>query len=177
MSLIKRAGLHLKHFNQKIFNKLKAIQGSPESVAKGFTTGIAVSFTPFVGFHILIALLIAKLSKQNGIAATLGTIAGNPWTFPLIWYATFHTGIFILKKDTPEESIDFGIFFKELYHTAIKLDFNAFLSDIWPVFFTMLVGCIPFCVGIWYFTPRFIIRILKKKVTEGDKINDTGNRL
>jgi len=176
MSLIKEAGLYLKIFNQKMVNKLKAIKGTPESIAKGFTTGIAVSFTPFVGFHILIALLIAKLSKQNKIAATLGTIAGNPWTFPFIWYATFHIGIFILGKEAPEESIHFKTFFKELYHAVIMLDFNTFLSDIWPVFFVMLIGCIPFCMSIWYFTPRFITRILKKKVAQGET-NDTGNRL
>lgn len=176
MSLIKRTGLYLKKLNKKIFNKLKAIQGTNESIAKGFTIGIAVSFTPFVGFHILIALLIAKLSKQNKAAAILGTIAGNPWTFPLIWYATWHTGMLFLAKDIPCDHIDFSVFFKELYHTMIMLDFSAFLRDIWPVFFTMLVGCIPFCVGIWCFTPRFIIHMLNAKSAKGDK-NDIGNRL
>lgn len=177
MSLIKRVGLYLKKFNQRIFSKLKVLRGTPESIAKGFTTGIAVSFTPFVGFHILIALLIAKLSKQNGVAAALGTIIGNPWTFPLIWYATWHTGIFLLGQDAPEDTIHFEAIFKELCHAVIMLDFNLFLRDIWPVIFPMLVGCIPFCIGIWCFTPRFIIHILKTNSLKGDKDNDTGNRL
>lgn len=177
MSLINRAGLELKTLNQKIVNKLKSIRGTPESIAKGFSTGIAVSFTPFVGFHILIALLIAKISKQNGVAATLGTIAGNPWTFPLIWYATWHTGIFLGVDARNDEDIHFSAFFKELYHTVIMLDFNTFLSDIWPVFLTMLIGCIPFCIGIWFFAPKLIIHILKTKTAKGDKENDTWNRL
>lgn len=177
MSPLKTMGLYLKNFNHKIFNKLRAINGTPESVAKGFTTGVAVSFIPFVGFHILIALLIAKITKQSGVAATLGTIAGNPWTFPLIWYATWHTGIFLGISNSAEENINFSLFFKELYHTVIMLDFNTFLRDIWPIFLTMLIGCIPFCIGIWYFTPRLIIPLLKTKSSKGDKNNDTGNRV
>lgn len=177
MSLIETLGLYIRKISQRIFYKLREIKGSPKSVADGFVTGIAVSFTPFVGFHILIALLIAKTMKQSGLAATLGTIAGNPWTFPVIWYLIWHTGMLFLLKDMPAEPIHFSLFFKELFHALIMLDFKTFLSDIWPVFFPMLIGCIPFCAAIWALMPQFIIRMLNKKSVGGNKNNDTGNRL
>ena len=97
MSLITKAGLELQKIYQKTVRKLDSLKGTPQSIAKGFATGVAMSFTPFVGFHILLSLMVAKVTKQNGIAATLGTIAGNPWTFPLIWYTTLHTGHFYLE--------------------------------------------------------------------------------
>ena len=86
MSRIKKEGLGLRTLYIKIIQKLTSIKGTPEAIAKGFATGVAMSFTPFVGFHLLLCIFISKITKQNSIAGALGTIAGNPWTFPIIWY-------------------------------------------------------------------------------------------
>ena len=37
-------------------------------------------------FHILLAMLLALLIRGNLIASGIGTVVGNPWTFPLIWF-------------------------------------------------------------------------------------------
>ena len=173
MSLIKKMGLELQKVYRKTIRKLDSLKGTPESIAKGFATGVAMSFTPFVGFHILLSLIVTKITKQNGIAATLGTIAGNPWTFPAIWYMTLHVGHFMLGKDAPRLPINFKTFFSELFHTVITLDFSAFLSDIWPVFFPMLVGCIPFYIAVWFLCSRLILRILNTKADRSDASNDS----
>lgn len=168
MSLIEEVGLELQKIYQKTIEKLDSLKGTPKGIANGFATGVAMSFTPFVGFHILLSLIVAKITKQNGIAATLGTIAGNPWTFPFIWYATLHTGHFLLGSDAPKLPVNFKALFSELFHTVIALDFNAFLGDIWPIFFPMLIGCIPFYIVVWLLCSRLIERVLNKKVN-GDK--------
>ncbi|MCM1323458.1 MAG: DUF2062 domain-containing protein [Acetobacter sp.] len=173
MSLLKKMGLGLQRIYQKTISKLDSLKGTPQSIAKGFATGVAMSFTPFVGFHILLSLIVAKITKQNGIAATLGTIAGNPWTFPFIWYATLHLGHFLLGTDAPEIPINFKIFFSKLFHAVITLDFNAFLNDILPVFIPMLIGCIPFYIVVWLLCSRLIIRVLNKKMDDGVKNNDS----
>lgn len=169
MSLIKKTGLELQKIYQKTIEKLDSLKGTPQSIAKGFATGVAMSFTPFVGFHILLSLMVAKITKQNGIAATLGTIAGNPWTFPFIWYATLHTGHFLLGSNAPKLPVNFKVLFSELFHTVIRLDFNAFLSDIWPVFLPMLVGCIPFYIVVWLLCSNLISRVLTNEKDNGDK--------
>ncbi len=173
MSLINKTGLELRKIYQKTIEKLDSLKGTPQSIAKGFATGVAMSFTPFVGFHILLSLTVAKITKQNGIAATLGTIAGNPWTFPLIWYATLHTGHFLLGHDAPHLPVNFKALFGELFHTVITLDFSTFLSDIWPVFYPMLIGCIPFYIAVWLLCSHLITRVLSKKTDNGDKTNDS----
>ncbi len=165
MSLLGKMGLELKKNYHKIIYKLNTLKGTPESIAKGFATGAAMSFTPFVGFHILLSLLVCKITKQNGIAATLGTIVGNPWTFPFIWYATLHTGHLILGREAPKLPINFKVMFNELFHAVISLDFQVFLSDIWPVFLPMLVGCIPFYIVVWLLSFHMIKRVL---VTDSD---------
>ena len=65
MSLIKHLGLAIKNSYSRLLQKLNALKGSPQKIAKGFATGVAMSFTPFVGFHILLSLVITKITKQN----------------------------------------------------------------------------------------------------------------
>lgn len=161
MSLITKAGLGLKKIYQRIVLKLDSLKGTPEAIAKGFATGVAISFTPLVGFHLLLCLSIAKIMKQNGIAAALGTIAGNPWTFPFIWYLTLRLGDLLLGGYAPKMNIDFRQLFSELFHAVIMLDFNAFMTDIWPIFFPMLVGSIPFYIIFWQLSYHLILRVLK----------------
>lgn len=173
MALIKESGLGLQNFLGKIITKLKSLRGSNKSIAEGFATGAAMSFTPFVGFHLLLALILAKVTKQNGVAAALGTIVGNPWTFPFIWYADLRLGEFILATENIHEKIDFTVLFKELFYCVIMLDFDRFFSDIYPVFVPMLIGCIPFCVSAWFLCAHLVFKVLNLKADNGGK-NDIG---
>lgn len=173
MSLILKMGLKLKRIYAKFLRKLNSLKDTPQRIAAGFATGVAVSFTPFVGFHALMGMAVAKISGQNGIAAVLGTIAGNPWTFPLIWYAVLHTGIWILGADAPAQPVDFAKLFSKIFYAVINLDFSTFLDDIWPVFLPLLAGCIPWCFLVWYGV-FFLLRHLLTAVPEqnGDKESD-----
>lgn len=171
-----KLGRGLHHLYQKILMKLDSIKGNPESISKGFATGVAMSFTPFVGFHILLSLIVAKITKQNGVAATLGTIAGNPWTFPFIWYLTFHTGHFLIGSKTDQLPDDFKYFFAKLFHAIISLDFNLFISDIWPIFLPMLIGCIPYYIITWWIVSSLVIGALYSDQKYGEK-NDTRSRM
>lgn len=176
MSLTRKLGLGLQNFLRKSITKLKSLRGSNKSIAEGVATGAAVSFTPFVGFHLLLSLILAKATKQNGVAAALGTIIGNPWTFPFIWYADLRLGEFILTVENIHEKINFTALFKELYHCVIMLDFDRFFSDIYPVFMPMLIGCIPFCVGTWFLCTHLVLKVLSLKADNGGK-NDIGTGL
>ncbi len=66
--------------------KLIRIKDFPESVAIGVAWGVAVSFTPLLGMHLIICYLGTWIMRGNIIAATVGTIIGNPWTFPFFFF-------------------------------------------------------------------------------------------
>ena len=57
-----------------------------------------MSFTPFFGLHVLVALGFAWLigARMNLIAAMVGTFVGNPWTFPFFMYLGYQLGNFIM---------------------------------------------------------------------------------
>lgn len=79
-----------------VAHRLKRLPGSPNRIASGFACGVAVSFTPFIGFHFLLAVILSAIFRGNYIASAVGTVVGNPWTFPIIWIWTYELGRWIL---------------------------------------------------------------------------------
>ena len=71
-------------------HRIGRLPGTPHGIAAGFGIGAAVSFTPFIGFHFVLALLGALVLRVSLPAALAGTLIGNPWSFPFIW-AWIHT--------------------------------------------------------------------------------------
>ena len=53
--------------------KITKIKDFPESVAVGMAWGAAVSFTPFIGFHILIGALLAWIVRANIVASAIAS--------------------------------------------------------------------------------------------------------
>ena len=61
-----------------------------------FASGVAASFTPFLGLHFILAGALAMLFRGNVLASAIGTFFGNPWTFILIWLADYEIGLGII---------------------------------------------------------------------------------
>lgn len=115
------------------------LNATPHSIAAGFAAGVLSSFTPFVGFHFLLAFAIAYCVAGNMASAALGTAIGNPATFPLIWGATYEVGQVILRTPNIHEhsAVHIG-------RALAKMDFAA----IWtPIVKPMLVGSLPLGIG------------------------------
>ena len=85
----RRASRYLMH-------RTVRLPGSPYSIAAGFACGAAISFTPFVGFHFVLAASLAWLLGGSILASAVGTVVGNPWTFPFIWLWTYQFGQWML---------------------------------------------------------------------------------
>lgn len=81
---------------QYFAKRVLRLTATPHAVAAGVAAGVFASFLPFVGFHFVIALAVAFVLRGNLIAALIGTGAGNPLTFPLIWPGTLALGRLVL---------------------------------------------------------------------------------
>jgi uncharacterized protein (DUF2062 family) len=100
----------------------------------GVAVGVAVGFTPFLGFHIIIALPIAWILGANLVAAALGTAIANPLTIPFIWAATYRLGRVLVGAPV------------HLHRNGSDIPDNLAeksLNAIWPVIKPMLAGAIP----------------------------------
>ena len=127
--------------------KLKRLQGSPYAIACGFACGAAVSFTPFIGFHFILAAVLAWVLRGNIIASAIGTAVGNPWTFPFIWAGIMWIGTWILGYERGQE-------------LPQELTFGAIFEQPGTVLLPMLVGGLPVSVVVWiliYFPIRRVV--------------------
>lgn len=78
-------------------HKILRIPASDHSIAAGLAIGAASSWNPLVGTHFLQASLLCILFKKNLIAGMIGTIFGNPWTFPFLWLVSYNVGNVLLE--------------------------------------------------------------------------------
>jgi uncharacterized protein len=112
--------------------RILRLSGTPYAIAMGLAVGAAVSFTPLLGFHFIIAFAIAWLVGGNLIASAIGTMMGNPLTFPFIWTSTYEVGHFLVKGVGREAPVRLSY---DLMHRSI--------DEILPVVKLMLVGALP----------------------------------
>ncbi len=106
-------------------HRLRRIPDSPTRIARGVAFGVFTSFSPFFGFHIILALLMAKMLRGNLIAALAGTAIGNPLTFPFIIGGALKLGTFVLGRDPENHDLHrVGRAFREAFQ-AIWASFKA----------------------------------------------------
>ena len=113
-----------------LLQRIKKLPGTTESIAIGIACGVAISFTPFLGFHMVLAAGSAWLLGGSIVASALGTIVGNPWTFPFIWIAVLYTGRKLLRLEHSEEPTDFEAFFSSAWQALKEPRYLAhFMAD------------------------------------------------
>jgi uncharacterized protein (DUF2062 family) len=129
-------------------HRIARMPGTPASIALGFACGIAVIFTPFVGLHTAMALILAWLLRGNLVAAAVGTAASNPWTVPLILIGTYKLGSRMLGEHSH-------------FHLTGNVGFVYMLHHPLQLLLPMTLGSIPLALGagiITYFPARFLVQ-------------------
>ena len=119
--------------------KLGRASGTPRYVAIGFASGVSVAFTPFLGAHLAMALLLAMVLRGSMVAAFVGTFLGNPWTYPFIWVASYEIGTAVLPG-THTAHPEYVRTLVNFVTSILTLDGHRFAERVWPTFFPMLVG-------------------------------------
>ena len=79
-----------------MFYRMRRLPDPPHRIARGIAAGVFVCFTPFFGFHFVLAAALALVMQGNILAAILATFFGNPLTFPLIALVSVELGSWML---------------------------------------------------------------------------------
>lgn len=136
------------------------LTATPHAVAAGVAAGVFASFTPFIGFHFVLAAALAWILAGNLVASALGTAIGNPITFPLIWASTYKLGCWMLPG-TEDQGISPAGLGRMLRH----LEF----AQVWdPLLKPMTLGAIPiglaFGLGFYLMTRWAVISFRQQRV-------------
>ncbi|MDP6709351.1 MAG: DUF2062 domain-containing protein [Alphaproteobacteria bacterium] len=151
-----------KYFGYRVVR----LPGSTYAIAGGFAWGAAVSFTPFIGMHFILAGLAAWLTRCSILASAIGTAVGNPWTFPFIWTLVYNVGVFLLRLDAAAAPANetLTLLFQQIWQligdsilvvVGLKEGLDAaggtgaletvVLTVLWPMF----VGSLPIALIVW----------------------------
>jgi len=128
------------------------------AISSGFACGAMVSFTPLLGFHFVLAVVFAYLIRGNFIAALIGTVVGNPLTFPFIWGLIYKIGTYVTN-----------IKLEKINH---EINFDMIVNQTYEIFFPMLVGGVILAPLVWIITYYIIyssIASFKKRRNKKNK--------
>lgn len=111
-------------------HRMQRLPDSPTRIALGFACGVQASFTPFFGFHFMIAAALAWVLRGNILASAIGTFVGNPLTFPFIAGSSLWMGELLLGQPIEIDFTTMG-FADMVSHLA---------ANIWSVMLPWFLG-------------------------------------
>ena len=138
--------------------RLARLPASNYAISSGFACGSMVSFTPLLGLHFILAVIFAFLIRGNFIAALIGTVVGNPITFPFIWGLIYKVGTYV----TNIQHVNIGR----------KINFDMIINQTYEIFFPMLLGGIIIAPLIWiisYFLIYSFISSYKRRKNKTER--------
>lgn len=117
-----------------IGHRVQRLPDTPHRIALGVACGVMASFTPFFTLHIFVAIALAVATRANVVAAALGTLFGNPLTFPFISALALWIGGLVLAQpqDISGEGIDLGVVFGDLDYFLDRLFLPYLVGGLAP---------------------------------------------
>jgi uncharacterized protein (DUF2062 family) len=147
--------------------RLARLSGTPHNIAAGFACGVAISFTPLVGFHVLLGCLLALIVRGNFLAMVVGTLVGNPWTLPLMWLGSYEVGKLLLSADSSAIELLPSVF-QDLVGDLIEAAKEAgplavlkrLAADLSVIGRPVLIGSIPLGTAVGLLTYLPLVRVI-----------------
>lgn len=75
------------------------LDDAPWRIALALAIGVFISFTPFLGFQTLLALLVATVCRLNKAAVVVGAWLNLPWFMPLVYAGALWVGGALLPRE------------------------------------------------------------------------------
>jgi uncharacterized protein len=94
------------------------VEDSPSRVALAFAVGVFIAFSPLLGIHTLLAIVIAISFRLSKPATVVGAWTNNPWTIAPMYSAGTLLGCFVLGVSPASLSeIDWSLHGRAFYQS------------------------------------------------------------
>ena len=148
----------LRRYSVYLRNRVMRLSASPHAIAAGVASGAAVSMLPLIGLHFFLGFVLAFMVRGNMIAAAIGTVWGNPLTFPLFFAASYALGDWMTGGGgvSAAEGAQLEATGQQLSQGLFAGGFEA----VWPTFKTMLIGGLPIALlvfAVFYIVVRLVV--------------------
>ena len=138
--------IHLtKALIRRWLDTLLHVADTPERTAAAFAMGVFFGFSPFLGFHTLLAIIVAFLFNLNRVATLLGVYSNLPWIIAPYYAIVTMIGAKIIGHAPPEgfkaqlsALFELSVFHGEFWHQLITI----LKPLLWPYTVGSLLGAI-----------------------------------
>ena len=136
----------MKNLKETLILLLK-LNSTPKGISLGIATGVFIGITPLYGFHTLMVIIAALLTRHtNKVAILIGTNVSIPPTMPFITWAGYAIGRAVLGGAYPVENITS---FKHITYQSISNIYFALLIG------SLILGIV--CAIIAYFVTYIVL--------------------
>jgi uncharacterized protein (DUF2062 family) len=138
---------------QQVLQILVHVDDTPHRIALAFAIGVFIAFSPLLGVHTGLALLIAYLFRLSRGPMLVGAYVNNPWTLAPLYMAGTLFGCFLLGVSADGiEEIDWGLHGAAFYRAL----FEGLRPYVWPfIIGNTVLGVV--CGAAAYFALRFVL--------------------
>jgi len=137
------------------------VHDTPERTAAAYALGVFLGFSPFLGLHTLVAVVLAFVFNLNRVAVLMGVYSNLPWIIAGYYAFTTMMGAALLRVTPPpglKESLG------ELFHESITT--SAFWHDVvrllrpllWPYMLGSLIGATILAAVAYRVALEFVVR-------------------
>ena len=132
--------IHLtKALVRRWLDTLLHVADTPERTAAAFAMGVFFGFSPFLGFHTVLAIIVAFMFDLNRVAALLGVYSNLPWIIAPYYAIVTMIGAKLIGHAPPEG-------FKAQLSALFEL--SVFHGEFWHQLITILKPLLwPYAVG------------------------------
>jgi uncharacterized protein (DUF2062 family) len=74
---------------------------TPQRTAAAYAVGVFFGFSPFLGLHTILGLIVAFTFNLNRVAVLLGVYSNLPWILPAYYTLATMLGASLLRYDLP----------------------------------------------------------------------------
>ena len=110
---------------------------TPQRTAAAYAIGVFFGFSPFLGLHTVLGLVVAFAFSLNRVAVLLGIYSNLPWILPAYYSLATLLGATLLRVDVPPGLLQD---FKDSLTAASWGEFRSFARTLTPLLWAYGLG-------------------------------------
>ena len=110
---------------------------TPKRTAAAYAVGVFFGFSPFLGLHTILGLVVAFTFNLNRVAVLLGIYSNLPWILPAYYTLATMLGAAILNVDVPPGLLKD---FRDALTDASWGEFRSLAKTLTPLMWSYALG-------------------------------------
>src|SRR5580765_8347668 len=155
------------------FDQLLHTHDTPTRTALAYSVGVFFGFSPFLGLHTILGLVIAFAFNLNRVAVLLGVYSNLPWILPAYYTLATMLGATVLGVDVPPGLLKD---FREALTDASWGEFRSLAKTLTPLMWAYALGSLIGAVtlaGVAYRASLTMIVARRRHASEESHPEDT----